>query len=60
MPDELIKAIDENEIGNIKQNDKKETCKILHDNFGWDLYEARKIWCFGPDEAGPNILVDKT
>jgi elongation factor 2 len=22
--------------------------------------EARKIWCFGPDTTGPNVLVDVT
>lgn len=22
--------------------------------------EAKKIWCFGPDETGPNVLVDTT
>ena len=24
------------------------------------MTEARKIWCFGPDTNGPNILVDCT
>ena len=27
---------------------------------GWDVTEARKIWCFGPDGGGPNLLVDST
>ena len=25
-----------------------------------DVTEARKIWCFGPDGSGPNIIVDVT
>merc|ERR1712003_476289 len=25
-----------------------------------DINEARKIWCFGPDTNGPNILIDCT
>lgn len=24
------------------------------------MTEARKIWCFGPDSTGPNVLVDTT
>lgn len=25
---------------------------------GWDRDETQKIWCFGPDNIGSNILVD--
>jgi elongation factor 2 len=32
----------------------------LADNYGWDVTEARKIWSFGPEGNGPNILVDCT
>jgi U5 small nuclear ribonucleoprotein component len=28
--------------------------------YGWDLLAARSIWAFGPDESGPNILMDDT
>lgn len=34
--------------------------KKLSDLYGWDMNDAKKIWCFGPDETGPNILVDQT
>lgn len=34
--------------------------KLLQDEFQWDLSEAKRIWCFGPDESGPNVLVDVT
>jgi U5 small nuclear ribonucleoprotein component len=30
------------------------------EKYGWDLLAARSIWAFGPDENGPNILVDDT
>ncbi|ETE57963.1 Elongation factor 2, partial [Ophiophagus hannah] len=30
------------------------------DKYEWDVAEARKIWCFGPDGTGPNILTDIT
>jgi len=32
----------------------------MADNFGWDVNDARKIWCFGPDNLGPNMVVDVT
>ena len=32
----------------------------MSDKYDYDLTEARKIWCFGPDGTGPNILVDCT
>lgn len=28
--------------------------------YGYDVTEARKIWCFGPDNEGPNLLMDIT
>merc|ERR1712093_951164 len=34
--------------------------RILADEYGWDVTDARKIWCFGPDGSGPNFLVDTT
>ena len=30
------------------------------EKFDWDATEARKIWCFGPEGTGPNLLVDCT
>jgi len=32
----------------------------LADKYEYDITEARKIWCFGPDTTGPNILMDCT
>ena len=29
-------------------------------NYDWDLLAARSVWAFGPDRAGPNILIDDT
>lgn len=40
--------------------DPKSRARILADDFGWDVIEARKLWCFGPDATGPNVLVDAT
>jgi U5 small nuclear ribonucleoprotein component len=30
------------------------------EKYGWDLLASRSIWAFGPDENGPNVLVDDT
>jgi len=32
----------------------------LADTFEWDKNEAAKIWAFGPETSGPNLLTDKT
>ncbi|KAL7751862.1 U5 small nuclear ribonucleoprotein component [Sorochytrium milnesiophthora] len=29
-------------------------------HYGWDILAARSIWAFGPDEFGPNVLLDDT
>jgi 116 kDa U5 small nuclear ribonucleoprotein component len=34
--------------------------KYFQDNYHWDLLSSRNIWAFGPDENGPNILVNDT
>ena len=34
--------------------------RYLTDNYDYDVNEARKIWCFGPDSTGPNIIMDCT
>ena len=38
----------------------KERARYLAEHHGYDVGEARKIWCFGPDGSGPNIVVDVT
>lgn len=42
------------------KQDQKERNRKLVDKFEWDINETKKIWCFGPDTAGPNLLVDTT
>jgi len=32
----------------------------LAEEFGWDAGEARKIWAFGPNTSGANMMVDAT
>jgi len=50
--------MEEGELG--AKADPKERAKNLRDNFGWDDAHARKIWCYGPDTTGPNVVVDTT
>lgn len=42
------------------QEDVKIRGKKLVDDFGWDKDLTKKIWCFGPDTMGPNMLLDAT
>ena len=34
--------------------------RVLEERYGWDKLAARSVWAFGPDEHGPNVLVDDT
>jgi elongation factor 2 len=54
----LAEAIDEGKIG--PRDDPKVRSKIMSEEFGWDKDMAKKIWCFGPDTTGPNLMSDIT
>lgn len=59
FPKGLAEAIEEGKVEG--RQDPKERAKYLSENFDIDVGEARKIWCFGPDEnLGTNFLVDVT
>ncbi|KAG1749769.1 P-loop containing nucleoside triphosphate hydrolase protein [Suillus paluster] len=58
LDEELTKAIEAGTVNS--RDDYKARARILADDFGWDVTDARKIWCFGPDTTGPNLLVDVT
>lgn len=38
----------------------KERGKFFEEKYQWDLLASRSIWAFGPDDNGPNILLDDT
>jgi elongation factor 2 len=42
------------------KDDPKVRGRLLADKYGWDVNDARKIWCFGPETTGANLLVDMT
>jgi elongation factor 2 len=58
LGDELAKAIDDDEV--TMKDDVKIRAKVLQEKYEWDPNDAKKIWCFGPDTTGPNMLVDQT
>lgn len=58
LDEDFSTAVEEGKI-NIR-DDPKLRARLLADEFGWDVMDARKIWCFGPDNTGPNVFVDVT
>lgn len=39
---------------------QKERGKFFEEKYQWDLLASRSIWAFGPNDNGPNILLDDT
>ncbi|VEU20320.1 DEKNAAC101232 [Brettanomyces naardenensis] len=58
MDAECALAIEDGKID--VRADVKVRARIMADDYGWDVSDARKIWCFGPDGQGPNVVVDQT
>lgn len=58
MPDGLAEDIDNGDVNS--RDDFKVRARYLAEKYDYDVTEARKIWCFGPDGTGPNIVVDCT
>ena len=56
LGDELSAKIEDEQIG--PKQDSKERSKVLVDEYEWDKTDTQKIWCFGPNTNGPNVLVD--
>jgi len=52
---------DEIENGAISaKDDPKARARYMADKYNWDVNDARKVWCFGPETTGANLLVDMT
>uniref|UniRef100_A0A8C4E9I4 Tr-type G domain-containing protein n=1 Tax=Dicentrarchus labrax TaxID=13489 RepID=A0A8C4E9I4_DICLA len=56
--DGLAEDIEKGDVS--ARQELKARARYLADKYEWDVGEARKIWCFGPDGTGPNMLVDVT
>eukprot|EP00055_Hartaetosiga_balthica_P002503 m.4218 g.4218 ORF g.4218 m.4218 type:complete len:839 (-) comp2187_c1_seq1:124-2640(-) len=52
----LAQDIDDDKVS--AKQEMKERARYLADTYDWEIGEARKIWCFGPDGTGPNVVVD--
>jgi elongation factor 2 len=49
------------EEGTVKPGDDvKLMSRKLIDVYDWDQHDSRKVWCFGPENNGPNMVVDQT
>merc|ERR1712151_364936 len=58
LPDGLAEAIEKGDIG--PRDDFKARAKILQQEYEIDQNDGRRIWCFGPEGTGPNLLFDVT
>merc|ERR1712226_496454 len=56
MPDGLPEDIDKGDVS--PRQELKTRGRYLADKYDYDVTEARKIWCFGPDTNGPNLMID--
>ncbi|KAH9506320.1 Elongation factor 2, variant 3 [Dermatophagoides farinae] len=58
LQDGIAEDIDKGDIN--PRDDFKVRARFLADKYNWDATDARKIWAFGPEGTGPNLLVDVT
>uniref|UniRef100_A0A8C4I9T6 Elongation factor 2 n=1 Tax=Dicentrarchus labrax TaxID=13489 RepID=A0A8C4I9T6_DICLA len=58
FPDGLAEDIEKGEV--TARQELKARARYLADKYEWEVTEARKIWCFGPDGSGANLLIDMT
>jgi len=61
LSEEVCAAFDQEVVS--ANMDPKERSKVLreHPAFGWEeAATPQKIWCFGDDNIGPNVMIEKT
>ena len=58
MPDGLPDDIEKGEVS--PRQEFKARARYLNEKYEYDVTEARKIWCFGPEGTGTNLLIDVT
>merc|ERR1719201_2642255 len=58
MGEELAKAIEDGPGG--PKAEIKERARLYREKFEWDENAARKVWCWGPETEGANVVVDQT
>uniref|UniRef100_A0A0G4G840 Tr-type G domain-containing protein n=1 Tax=Chromera velia CCMP2878 TaxID=1169474 RepID=A0A0G4G840_9ALVE len=62
IAEQLEKGIGEEiEEGLIRADwDEEKRTAYFQEKFEWDVLAASRIWAFGPDSRGPNVLLDDT
>merc|ERR1719259_131761 len=58
FPEGLADEIEDKKI--TPRDDPKVRGRYLSEKYEWDVNDARKIWCFGPDGDGANMVIDVT
>lgn len=58
LDSKLADEIESEKLG--PKTDVKVRNRRLVDEYEWDVNDTKKIWFFGPDNMGPNMLVDTT
>eukprot|EP00760_Papus_ankaliazontas_P001036 PhM_4_TR10359/c0_g1_i1/m.80165/K03234/EEF2; elongation factor 2 len=58
LGDELCADIEEGKAS--AEADVKLRGRLLVEKYEWDANDSRKIWCYGPEGTGPNVIVDVT
>lgn len=56
FPDGLAEDIDKGDVA--PRQEAKLRARFLAEKYNWEVTESRKIWCFGPEGTGPNLLMD--
>jgi len=58
LPEELSVLIEDGKLG--PKAEAKERAKLFREKFDWSDNDARKIWAWGPETEGANLVVDTT
>merc|ERR1711988_1932448 len=58
LPEEVAQEIESGKLG--PKAEAKEKARMFREKHGWDENSARKIWCYGPETEGANVVVDET
>jgi len=57
MDNDLVLEIEDDKV-TPKAKDTKDQISYLAKEYSWNPDHAKKIWCFGPDVTGPNVVCD--
>merc|ERR1711881_524997 len=58
LSEELALEIESGKLG--PKAEAKEKARTFREKYDWDENAARKIWCYGPETEGANVVVDDT